>query len=398
MLGYYFIIAVAIIASLLLTRKVLQHKILLVLFNGLQWSLTLYMCFHLHSEELGYFTADATAIIMLIVLSILATTSSFHSIYYLQHHHQRHATPQHAQAIYYAALCILIMAQTGAFLSSHIAVTWIFIELTTFSAAILIYHERKEDAVEATWKYLFVCSVALTLAFTGILFLSISAQASGTIDLSYRSLVNHAATFNPSWLKLSFLLILVGYSAKMGLFPMHTVCVDAHTVAPPPISAFISTTLMNVGFVAIFRMYSIIASTSILIWANHVLILAGTLSVFVAVVYLMQVHHFKRMFAYSSLENMGLVAIGLGVGGIGYYAVFLHLIFHSFTKASMFYQIQQVHHIYKSYLIKNTGNYFKYYLPGAVVILLSFISITGIPPSGMFFSEFMMFRALFEHQ
>jgi len=104
------------------------------------------------------------------------------------------------------------------------------------------------------------------------------------------------------------------------------------------------------------------------------------------------------MFAYSSLENMGLVAIGLGVGGIGYYAVFLHLIFHSFTKASMFYQIQQVHHIYKSYLIKNTGNYFKYYLPGAVVILLSFISITGIPPSGMFFSEFMMFRALFEHQ
>ena len=103
------------------------------------------------------------------------------------------------------------------------------------------------------------------------------------------------------------------------------------------------------------------------------------------------------MSAYSSLENMGIVAIGLGVGGIGYYAVFLHLIFHSFTKASIFYQIQQVHRIYKSYLIRNTGSYFKYYTVGAFVILLAFICITAMPPSGMFISEFMIFRAIFEH-
>jgi hydrogenase-4 component F len=288
------------------------------------------------------------------------------------------------------------MAQTGAFLSSHIAGTWIFVELTTFAATVLIYHERTEYAIEAAWKYLFVCSIAITFAFIGILFLSISAQEAGTIDLSYQSLMHHAVEFNPFWLKLAFLFIMVGYSAKMGLFPMHTVCIDAHTVAPPPISAFISTTLMNVGFVAIFRMYSVIASTSIVVWANHILLIAGVLSVFVAVVYLLRVNHFKRMSAYSSLENMGIVAIGLGTGGIAYYAVFLHLIFHSFTKASIFYQIQQVHRMYKSYLIRNTGAYFKYYTSGAIVILLVFICITAMPPSGMFISEFMIFRAMFE--
>ena len=395
MLIYYFPIAVFLIVGLFLIRTQTLHHVMLIALNGLQWTLTIYECFNYNNVELGYFTVDATALIMLIVLSILTTTSSYHSIYYLAHHHKHHDNPLRAQAIYYSALGLLIVAQTGAFLANHIAVTWIFIEFTTFSAAILIYHERQEDAVEATWKYLFICSVALTLAFTGILFLSISAQEVGTLNLAYSSLINHAMMFNPSWLKISFLLILVGYSAKMGLFPMHTVTVDAHSVAPPPISAFISTTLMNVGFVAIYRTYSVVVSTSIAEWANHILLLVGATSVFVAVVYLVQVRHFKRMLAYSSLENMGLVAIALSLGGIGYYAAFLHLIFHSFIKASMFYQIQQVHVIFKTYIIKNTGDYFKSNLTGSVAVLLIFICIAAIPPSGLFISEFMIFSALF---
>lgn len=396
MLLYYFIVAVALIGGMFFARDKTLHHVLLIFFNLLQWGFTIYECFHFNEVQLGYFRVDGVALIMLIVLSILSTTSSYHSVDFLEHHHKDHRTPQRAQAIYLAAFCLLILAQTGAFLASHIAATWIFVELTTFAATVLIYHDRTEYAIEAAWKYLFVCSIAITFAFIGILFLSISAQEAGTTDLSYQSLIQLAASFNPFWLKLAFLFILVGYSAKMGLFPMHTVCIDAHTVAPPPISAFISTTLMNVGFTAIFRSYTIIASTSILPWANNILLIAGTLSVFVAVVYLLRVNHFKRMAAYSSLENMGIVAIGLGAGGIGYYAVILHLIFHSFTKASMFYQIQQVYRVYKSYLIRNTGGYFKYYTPGAMVILLVFICITAMPPSGMFISEFMIFRAMFE--
>ncbi len=394
MLLFYFIIASALIGSFFLARNEFMHHLLFALFNILQWSLTVYMYFHFNTEELGYFIPDGTALIMLIILTILSTSSSYHSIGYLNHFHKHHTTPHRAKSIYYAAFCLLIMALTGAFLSCHIVVTWSFIELTTLAATVLIYHERTEYALEAAWNYLFVCSIAIMFAFVGILFLSISAEEAGVTDLSYQSLTHHANEFNPFGLKLAFLFILVGYSAKMGLFPMHTVCIDAHTVAPPPISAFISSTLMNVGFIAIFRVYSVIASSSIVFWANQVLLVAGILSVFVAVVYLLRVNHFKRMSAYSSLENMGIVAIGLGTGGIGYFAVFLHLIFHSFTKASIFYQIQQVHRTYKSYMIRDTGGYFKYYTPGAIVVLLVFICITAIPPSGMFFSEIMIFNAM----
>ena len=394
-LGYYFIIAILIIAGLFFTRSPRGHIALLILFNALQWGITVFEYTHMHVESLGFFKADAIAVIMLVVLSILSSTSSFHSISYLKHHHRNHTTPQRAQAIYFAGLCLLIMAQTGAFLAGHIGVTWVFVEITTFAATLLIYHERSEEAIEASWKYLFICSVSLTLAFMGILLLGISAQEAGASNLSYESLTLHAKSLNSFWLKLAFLLILIGYSAKMGIFPMHTATVDAHTVAPPPVSAFISTTLMNVGFIGIYRMYAVIAHTSSSAWANHVLLIAGVLSVFVAVVYLIRVKHFKRMFAYSSLENMGLVAIGLGVGGPAYYAAILHLIFHSFTKASMFYQIQQVHQVFKSYLIRNTGGYFRHYLPGAMVMLISFICIAGIPPSGIFISEFLLIKAMF---
>ncbi|MCH7535313.1 MAG: protein kinase [Bacteroidetes bacterium] len=113
------------------------------------------------------------------------------------------------------------------------------------------------------------------------------------------------------WLKVTFLLVVVGFSAKMGLFPLHTICIDAHTAAPPPISAFISTTLMNVGFMGIFKVYTIIIQSDAHEWARNVLLLAGIVSIAIAAVQLLKVNHFKRMFAYSSLEHMGIVALGL---------------------------------------------------------------------------------------
>jgi hydrogenase-4 component F len=177
---------------------------------------------------------------------------------------------------------------------------------------------------------------------------------------------------------------------------MHTITIDAHTVAPPPISAFISTTLMNVGFVAIFRTYSLMAHTSILPWMNQILLWSGILSVFVSTVYILKVNHFKRMFAYSSLEHMGLTALGLASGGIGYFAAILHMVLHSFVKASVFYQIDQIHRVFNTYILGKTGNYFNKNLVGTFVMLFVFISITAMPPSGMFVSEFLIFRSMFE--
>jgi hydrogenase-4 component F len=153
---------------------------------------------------------------------------------------------------------------------------------------------------------------------------------------------------------------------------------------------------MNVGFLGIFRFYEIISHTSILPWANKVLIIAGALSVFVATVYILKVKNFKRLFAYSSVEHMGLIILGLASGGVGYYAAILHTVLHSFAKSTMFFQVGQVYRIYKSKSIYDAGNYFQYNNAGAIVLLLGFFIITAMPPSGMFVSEFLIFRSLFD--
>jgi hydrogenase-4 component F len=196
------------------------------------------------------------------------------------------------------------------------------------------------------------------------------------------------------YLKIAFIFVLVGFSTKMGLFPMHTVTIDAHSVAPPPISALISTTLMNVGFLAIFRVYSLFSSSTILNFMNHVLILSGILSLLIAAGYMLKAKHLKRMLAYSSLENMGLVAIAIGVGGVGYYAAFLLLVLHSLTKSSLFYQMGQLSRVFHTFKLDDCGRYMKLFPAGALVLITGIICILAIPPSGLFITEFMIFKAM----
>jgi hydrogenase-4 component F len=236
--------------------------------------------------------------------------------------------------------------------------------------------------------------VGIALAYLGILFLGFTVHDARLLHLSFSSVIEIAKMANPLYLKIAFIFVLVGYSTKMGLFPMHTVTVDAHTVAPAPVSAFISTALMNVGFLAIFRIYGLFSATSILPFMNHVLLLSGLLSLLVSAGYMLKAKHNKRMLAYSSLENMGIVAIALGVGGIGYYAAILHLVLHSLTKAGLFYQIGQSYRVMGSYLLDESGNYMKLQPAGATALLVGFLCITAIPPSGMFISELYLLQAM----
>ena len=153
---------------------------------------------------------------------------------------------------------------------------------------------------------------------------------------------------------------------------------------------------MNLGFVGIFRTYSIIAQTSLFHWANLIIFIAAFLSIFVATVYMTKVLNIKRMFAYSSIEHMGIVMLGIAAGGIGYYAAILHIILHAFVKSGLFFQFNQLYRTFQSKSIQHVGNYFKYNPAGALVLLLGFISATAMPPSGLFVSEFLIFRSLFE--
>lgn len=392
MIGIYLVLVFIISALLFLNRNPTINYVLVSGFLLLQCGFTVYEYLHRNITELSYFTPDAIAVLLLITLTIISVPAMYHSYKYVK---SKNDTPKHT-AIYFSAMVVLLAAISAAYLSNHIAVTWIFVEITTLSASALIYHRRNTRSLEGTWKYVFVCAISLTLVFVGILFLSFALQQAGSDDLNYLVLLTKAPHLNLFWLQLAFVFIFTGFTAKLGLVPMYTAGIDAKDKAPSPAGALFSSVLINVGFIAIFRFYIIISHTALLNWANHVILIAAILSIFVATVYMTKVKNIKRMLAYSSIEHSGLVMLGLAAGGVGYYAAILHIVLHSFAKSGIFFQMGQIYRTYKSKSIYDVGNYFKYNLTGAMVMLLAFFIITAMPPSGLFISEFMIFRSLFE--
>ena len=387
LIGFFILSFIAGLSVALIHNK-LFTRIMTLLFVMMHICFTIFCWYHIDQVILNYFTLDRIGVLLLTILSVLTITTVYHGFIYLE------KDPPRTFAIYHTALIALVTSMSGAYLANGMTVVWIFVEATTLAVAALIYHDRTALSLEATWKYVFVCSVGIALAYIGILFLGFTVHDARLLHLSFDSVTDIARLANPLYLKIAFVFVFVGYSTKMGLFPMHTVTVDAHTVAPPPISAFISTTLMNVGFLAIFRIYALFSSTSILPFMNHLLILSGILSLLVSAGYMLKAKHNKRMLAYSSMENMGIVAIGLGVGGIGYYAAIFHVVLHSFTKAGLFYQIGQSYKVMGTYELDKSGNYMNLYPAGATALLLGLLCITAIPPSGMFISELLLLKSM----
>lgn len=384
----------AILISVLLyfNKSKIVNYTLVVFYALFLLTFAIYQSFHLNSIELGYFKSDGLGVLLLLTLSAVTIPALFHGYRYIATHDES----KKSRGLFFAAMTMLITAIGAAYLSNHIAVTWIFVEITTLCASILIYHHRTTAALEGVWKYVFICAISITFVFIGILFLSLSLKQAGVDDLSFDALEKNYTQLNPFWLKLAFLFIFTGFTAKLGLVPMYTAGIDAKDKAPAPAGALFSSVLMNLGFVGIYRFYAIVARTEILPWANTIILIAAFLSIFVATVYMTRIKNIKRMFAYSGIEHMGLVMLGLAAGGIGVYAAILHIVLHSFVKPSLFFQFNQVYRVYQSKSIYDVGNYFKYNKAGAIALLLGFISCTAMPPSGLFVSEFMIFQSLFE--
>ncbi len=388
----YLLGSIAVVICLFLIRNKQLVYSLLGLFLAWQSWFTMQACLRFGTTDSLYFTFDSLGIILLVTLSIIAIPAAIHSYIYIENHTE----PPRSRSIYLGSLVLLIMAISAGYLSNHIAVTWIFTEITTLSASALIYHHRNKLALEGTWKYVFICAISITFIFIGILFLSLSLQHAGSDNLSFSNLLAKSKELNPIWLQMAFLFIFTGFTAKLGLVPMFTAGIDAKDTAPAPAGALLATVLMNLGFVGIFRFYIVIANTPLLHWAKLVVGTAAFLSLFVATVYMLKVKNIKRMFAYSGIEHMGIVMLGVAAGGIGYYAAILHIVLHAFVKSSIFFQYNQLYRIYQNKNITHIGNYFKYNPTGAMVLLLGFISAVAMPPSGLFVSEFLIFKSIFD--
>ena len=336
---------------------------------------------------LTIFSADTTALLFHILMTAVLAFALIHSSSYLKA--ERVSTRSYK--VYYTLLMLLSVAITCVYYSSNLAMTWVFLEATTICSAGIIYHREFKQSLEATWKYIFVCSTGIAMAYLGILLLSTVATEG---SLAYTDLAEVISEGNPLYLKVAFLLMVVGYSCKMEIFPLYTVGIDANYAAPAPASAFISTALVNAGFVSIMRIYTLYASTEVFEWARHVLLLIGVLSLAVGAMFLRRTNNYKRFLSYSTVENMGIVAIGMGIGGVALWAAVLHVVAHTFVKSSMFFQVGIMRHIYDSYSINRLGNYMSINRAGAIGFIVGTLVLLAFPPSPLFISEVLIFSEI----
>ena len=328
-----------------------------------------------------FFTFDELGTLFYVLLAVVAVFIFIHSEAYLKRDDIKNYRN------YFALLMLLTTAITGVYFANNIAVTWILLETTTLCGAGILYYRRSEATLEATWKYLFVCSTGIAIAYLGILLL---CAAAANTSLNYEDLRQLIIAGNPLYLKAAFLLVLTGYSCKMEIFPLYTIGVDANFAAPAPASALLSTGLVNAGFLAIFRIYRLFAHTELMGWVQNVMLIIGVMSLLVGALFLRRTNNYKRFLSYSTVENMGIVAIGLGVGGAGLWAAVFHVVCHTLIKSGLFLQIAIVRQVYNGYRINRIGDYIKINKVGAIAIIAGMIAILAFPPSPLFISELMI--------
>lgn len=386
----YIIISILLAVAPLIVRSERSTNIIAATFFMVQVA-AIAAIFHfdlIDSTLLSIFTADTTAVVFHILMTCVLGFALLHSSSYLK----AEGISRRSYKAYYTILMLLAIAVTLVYYSNNLAMTWVFLEATTICSAGIIYHREFRQSLEATWKYIFVCSTGIAMAYLGILLLSTVATEG---SLAYSDLSNVIAEGNSLYLKVAFLFIVVGYSCKMEIFPLYTVGVDANYAAPAPASAFISTALVNAGFVSILRIYMLYSSTGeVFEWARHVLILIGVLSLAVGAMFLRRTNNYKRFLSYSTVENMGIVAIGMGIGGLALWAAVFHVICHTFVKSSMFFQVGIVRHIYDSYSINRIGNYMNINRIGAIGIIIGTLVLLAFPPSPLFITEIMIFSEI----
>lgn len=344
-----------------------------------------------HTTCGAYFAVDPLNSIFLLVLAVLFFVVSLYNIDYLQLN-----TIAAQKSTYYSiSLLIFSFSMTGALLSYHLGLLWVFIEATTLVTGYLIYFNAQKSSIEAAWKYVFICSIGISLAYVGIIFLSIGTGSINSLFLN--DLYREAARIHPLWLKLSFIFIMVGFGSKMGLVPVHTWLPDAHSEAPSPVSALLSGVLLNTAFLAILRVYKLLSLAGLASFGQTFFWIMGGASLLVSAVFMIRVKNYKRLLAYSSIENMGIMTIGIAVGGVGVFAALLHVIAHSLSKAALFLTSGNilVHYHHKKEISQVTG-LFKKDSKTAWLWILGFLAIIGIPPSPIFVTEWLIVKSCFQ--
>ncbi len=351
----------------------------------------------------GWLAEDALGRLFLTLTSLLFLAASFYAVAYLRgERDQPHSDFEEGflfsnarEASFTGCLLVFLAAMTLVTLSQHLGLLWVAVEATTLASAPLIYFHRHHRSLEATWKYLLICSVGIALALLGIFFLAVAATNPGTatVSLVLKDLLSDAPHLNLLWLKAAFVLMLVGYGTKMGLAPFHTWLPDAHSEAPSVASALLSGALLNCAFLGILRIHQICVASGLADFSGRLLLVFGLLSMAVAAIFITGQTDYKRMLAYSSVEHMGILAVGVGLGGAGLFGAMLHVINHSLTKAMLFMVAGNLLAVYRTKTTKDVSGALRVLPVSGLLWILGFLAITGSPPFGPFLSEFAILKA-----
>ena len=302
--------------------------------------------------------------------------------------------------LFYTAWALLLLVIVLAFFSDNLALFWIFAELTTIISAMLVAILSARENIDAAIKYIFVASVSMLFAFVGFIFLfEVSRVSLGAGTLNWTVLMQHAAVFPPGMMIASFALVFVGFSAKSGIFPFHTWLPDAHAKAPSAVSAILSGVLLNVGIYGIIRVYAIVHQTSAVLTIAPMLALFSILTVGIAAFSMLPQKNLKKMVAFSSVENMGIMLVGLAISTpVALFWVLFHILAHSLTKASLFFSAGILHRQYRSRFSSDAADeirdVFRLQPLAAWGIILGGLAIIGIPPFPIFYSEFFILLQL----
>ena len=337
-----------------------------------------------------YFSVTPEGLLSLMVISLLFFLISIYTTGYLKN------TDIRSERVFTGSMLLFLSTMTMVTLSDHIMVMWIAIEATTLASAPLIYTHRSAATLEATWKYVLICSVGIALALLGSVLITLSMDIGGVdVPVAFSALTGEAGRLDPLWLKTGFVFILVGYGTKMGLAPMHTWLPDAHSEAPSPASALLSGVLLNCAYLGIFKTNKLMHAAGLGHFSGTILIVLGLVSILVAATFILKQTEYKRLLAYSSIENMGIIAFGTGIGGLGAYGAVLCLIHHSLIKSALFLSSGNILLGYGSRLIEGTGNLAKRMPKTFVAFFGGFVGIAGMPPFGIFLGEVFIILGAF---
>ncbi len=345
-----------------------------------------------------YLRADGLSSLFLLVIAVVSGLVLVYASGYLRHMGEgRFSSPRW----FYALVFLFLFTMISVCVSANLGLLWIMMEGTTLASALLVGFYNTEGAVEAGWKYLVVCTVGIAFALFGTIVLYLAAVKAGmnpSAALDWVSLMYAAPRvgLDSHLVKLAFVFVIVGYGTKIGFVPMHSWLPDAHAEAPTPISALLSAVLLTCAMYAVMRYDAIVSRAVGPLFSHSLLLVFGLASVIVAGLLILVQRNLKRLLAYSSIEHMGIIAIGLGLGGpLGIFGALLHTCNHALAKSLLFFGAGNIHHNLNTLRLDSIRGVSRSMPQLSAALILGTLAIVGLPPFSLFVSEFAILSEAF---